>query len=910
MAYKINFNDSAYMTAPTLGNLIDGTVKKLRVVSDYIFWGTDDGYWFSQGVATANNREFGVFRQPDDTLKLYTGGQITDITADIPTLFGSPSIDGSLEIEVDFVALTYALTYNGSVLKTGSLTAPTTRTEGALFRLGARGNSDVAGETSGAYLLRAGEQLGNTRVYTDTGAGYVLTRDYVIPSTGLSIPDNASAQNGTIRGTFSDSQYLSYGTMIAPPSNAPSITSASITATDAAVSSDFTFDSGSNTGDPVTGYEVRVDGGVWQSLGVPKPLAFTVSGLTASTVYNTPGLELRAVNSGGASPVSAPETFSTAISAAVAPSNSPVITSPVSVTSSTVSSGFTFNDGANTGSAPGGFEARVNGGAWVDLGLPSLLEFSVGGLTAETSYNAPGVELRAYNAAGGGPVSAAESFTTTVSAPGATVTGDIDAGNLAATSVLSQASDVEPTLSIVARITDTVGSVGWKKFYFRMGNILNKRPLFDVNTSDKHGVSTLSPPWYSYDGVDWTRFDATPIDLGANDYTFQLSTAFTEDTVFISTFPPYPIARDKAFIDEIVASHPALIHRLPSVGDDAEWSGGAVSSQTDERGQTVPAQPMRGYGLWDSTTYPEGNLPKASVVLKGAIHSGEDLGCWGLEGLLRFLIGGTAQASRLLKNFQFFVYPNANPVGRYGGHHRGQWDPVDLTADPNRDFVAFALESTQLLKSMWDQDIPGRSIVYWIDFHSWANTGSGRGSEPVFYVYDDVMPIGYQPEFQSRLSVFGSYDGIENANDELADTGYAARAYNKHAYTFEVKEYESQPTIEQWAMIPGEHFAKVLDAIDLGANADQLGFEGRHISLNMGGDANGAGNCDCEVHESFGRNRLNMQRGLGVDSSGNFRMDANGFSGAQVVLSLSDAEYVSTEQERAFLARVNVEATP
>lgn len=104
------------------------------------------------------------------------------------------------------------------------------------------------------------------------------------------------------------------------PSNAPVITGASVTTTDTSVSSDFTFDSGANTGDPVTGYEVRVDGGAWQSLGIPSPLAFTVSGLTSSTAYNTPGLELRAINAVGSGPISTAVAFTTA-SATATPIN-------------------------------------------------------------------------------------------------------------------------------------------------------------------------------------------------------------------------------------------------------------------------------------------------------------------------------------------------------------------------------------------------------------------------------------------------------------------------------------------------------------------------------------------------------------------------------------------------------------
>lgn len=66
-----------------------------------------------------------------------------------------------------------------------------------------------------------------------------------------------------------------------------------------------------------------------------------------------------------------------------------------------------------------GVEYRIDGGAWVDGGATSPI--SVFGLTESTPYD---IELRAYNAAGPGPVSTLATFTTTAGAlvKGATIT--------------------------------------------------------------------------------------------------------------------------------------------------------------------------------------------------------------------------------------------------------------------------------------------------------------------------------------------------------------------------------------------------------------------------------------------------------------------------------------------------------
>lgn len=157
------------------------------------------------------------------------------------------------------------------------------------------------------------------------------------PATPIATSNTGLPYGGVGLGAFSAQQslidWISFGTAgddaadlqgtggpsVVAPSNAPSIGTPS--ATSSSVTSSFTFSTASNTGDAVTGYEVRLNGGVWQALGIPNPLAFTINGLTSETTYNAPGLEIRAINSGGAGPVSASQTFTTA----VAPNATPLI---------------------------------------------------------------------------------------------------------------------------------------------------------------------------------------------------------------------------------------------------------------------------------------------------------------------------------------------------------------------------------------------------------------------------------------------------------------------------------------------------------------------------------------------------------------------------------------------------------
>jgi len=103
----------------------------------------------------------------------------------------------------------------------------------------------------------------------------------------------------------------------------------------------------------------------------------------------------------------------TATFAPVAPTTAPTI-GTITPSGTTASVPYTGLDLYATG-----VEYRLNGGAWVDAGVTNPIELT--GLTESTPYD---IEVRAYNAAGPGPVSTLATFTTTAgtTVKGATIT--------------------------------------------------------------------------------------------------------------------------------------------------------------------------------------------------------------------------------------------------------------------------------------------------------------------------------------------------------------------------------------------------------------------------------------------------------------------------------------------------------
>lgn len=237
-------NGSSDIVAPTLGNLLSSTVR----VVGYVQWSdSDDGYWVSQSSSTASTREFGVYINTN-SIWFWAGGQSQSM-GNIITLFGSATIDGVLNFELNLSTGAYSLELDGSPITSGTMTPGAGRVDGMLFRIGSRCADNTSG-TASAYIVANGSKFGDVSVYIDS----VLTRQYVMPSSGTTVPDAENSQDGTLQnGTGGGADWETIGG-ISFDYDLP------IYATDDTGNCKFTF-TGTFSGSPA-GIEYRVtDGG-------------------------------------------------------------------------------------------------------------------------------------------------------------------------------------------------------------------------------------------------------------------------------------------------------------------------------------------------------------------------------------------------------------------------------------------------------------------------------------------------------------------------------------------------------------------------------------------------------------------------------------------------------------------------
>jgi hypothetical protein len=110
------------------------------------------------------------------------------------------------------------------------------------------------------------------------------------------------------------------------------------------------------------------------------------------------------------------------------------------------------------------------------------------------------------------------------------------------------------------------------------------------------------------------------------------------------------------------------------------------------------------------------------------VHSNETLGNFTLEGLVDFLVSDELSAAQLRRYVEFYVYPMANPDGRFAGYNRSTVERVNV--DPNRAWnppnyidpndASPTLSDIQTVGEAMRLDT-GEDIDYLIDFHSTVN---------------------------------------------------------------------------------------------------------------------------------------------------------------------------------------------
>jgi hypothetical protein len=307
---------------------------------------------------------------------------------------------------------------------------------------------------------------------------------------------------------------------------------------------------------------------------------------------------------------------------------------------------------------------------------------------------------------------------------------------------------------------DNFNNNQWKWVYFRANGVNGQQVSFEIGDDFNTGSSNLADHKfvYSYDQQNWTFFDNNELMSAQDRFVFSNNGAFTEDSVYVAFGLPHPYQR--------TVDHTASIAASPWVSPTPSGNGTLVVGQspggTDDIGRTIAPRNLYGFKISD----PAAVGPKKKIVLAGGVHANETVGNWTLEGLVDFLVSDDLEAAQLRRYTEFYVYPLANPDGRYAGNNRTTVQVDDI--DPNRAWnppsyvepgdTSTLLEIARVGNAM--RLDTGQDVDYMIDFHSTVN-------HAIPYHYGFILP-----EWQSNpfwLSVLAREPSLITANAALTD---------------------------------------------------------------------------------------------------------------------------------------------
>lgn len=319
--------------------------------------------------------------------------------------------------------------------------------------------------------------------------------------------------------------------------------------------------------------------------------------------------------------------------------------------------------------------------------------------------------------------------------------------NVSSSTVVGEGDSAVITLVPRMQESEVVGESRWIEPSARITGVNGFRPTFKFSNYTGtpganlyHGETWQSGrrPRYSYDGITWTAFD-TDVTVGASDITFQNSTAFTGNVVYISRSRQYSVESTGDWLASlsssvfVPAASAVAFTPVTTTGFAAQtFIAKDYSSQTDELSRTIPATPLYAAEINDTTLTPRAGGSKRVAVITGGAHAGEDHGDAVMRAVVEALLGSSTAAQSLRREFRILVYPLINAPGRAGGGWRGSFtNNGSGDDDANRHFSDSSPDENTPIqivgkpRAAITTDLAAATPAWSIDFHgTYANTWS------------------------------------------------------------------------------------------------------------------------------------------------------------------------------------------
>lgn len=226
-------------------------------------------------------------------------------------------------------------------------------------------------------------------------------------------------------------------------------------------------------------------------------------------------------------------------------------------------------------------------------------------------------------------------------APAAAFYSDFECGSIG---TVEELGPQEWRISLKNDNDDASLDDAWRSWwYVRMENASTREPT--VITLANRGWPEYYVPVFSYDRETWQHFSESEVTQPA-EYELRMEKTFEQPTVWLARFFPY--------------THTDLVAYLEGISGH-----GAVTSEMI--GLTAQGREIVMLTITDPGTPDAG---KRRIWIHARTHPAEIGASFAAQGLIDFLLGGSADANAALSNFIFHVVPMHNIDGVVIGNQR------------------------------------------------------------------------------------------------------------------------------------------------------------------------------------------------------------------------------------------------
>ena len=329
----------------------------------------------------------------------------------------------------------------------------------------------------------------------------------------------------------------------------------------------------------------------------------------------------------------------------------------------------------------------------------------------------------------------------------------------------TKVTDNEWNLYIANDNNDPTLSDQWRSWwYVKMENLVLDAPT--KITIKNSGWPYYYLPVYSYDQKEWRHFaEDEVIQNGNNELIIQKQ--FDHKTVWIARFYPYTFTDLENYIHNIQGS-PYIDVKIP--------------------GYSQKGKPIYVFKITDFNVPASG---KKRIFMHARTHPAETPSSFLIEGMINFLLSGTPQASAILSEFEFYIFPMQNVDGVIAGNYRStpksenlemMWyydsnNPLNLTADAPPEVTTIHQYAKNLMND------GGQPISIALNLHA---SNSEPDIRPFFYPHFGTESHGYssveaslwekQLHFISSVATHYGVDMIEPITEE-GGSSFASKTY-------------------------------------------------------------------------------------------------------------------------------------